>query len=92
MNHCGECYYWQSGTCLLDNNWVQSGQMPCRQFRKDKKKKHTLNNGIPECPDCGGKDMCDKHNVELLKYEAETARKEYEEAKKEYERKQNENL
>lgn len=90
MNHCGECYYWEltsnikepspSRKCTLDDSWgIHAGQMACRQFRKDKKKKrHTMNEGIPDCPDCGGKGMCDKHKLEYLQYEYEKAENAYE--------------
>lgn len=29
-----------------------------------------MNEGVPDCPDCGGKGMCDKHKLEYLQYEA----------------------
>ena len=43
-----------------------------------------MNKGIPDCPDCGGKGMCDEHKLEYLKWVYETARDEYEAALKEY--------
>lgn len=33
-----------------------------------------MNNGIPDCPDCGGKGMCDKHKLEYLYYEYDKTR------------------
>ncbi len=42
-----------------------------------------MNNGVPDCPDCGGKGMCIEHNCEYLKWVYETARDEYEAALKE---------
>ncbi len=43
-----------------------------------------MNNGIPDCPDCGGKGMCDKHKVEYLGWVCDTAINEYEAALKEW--------
>ena len=39
--------------------------------------RQTMDNGVPDCPECGGKGMCPKHLLELLKYEAQTAQNEY---------------
>lgn len=36
-----------------------------------------MNNGVPDCPDCGGKGMCEEHKIEYLKWVYETARDEY---------------
>ena len=36
-----------------------------------------MNNGVPDCPNCGGKGMCDEHKREYLKWVYETARDEY---------------
>ncbi len=36
-----------------------------------------MNKGIPDCPDCGGKGMCDEHKREYLKWVYEVARDEY---------------
>ncbi len=33
-----------------------------------------MNNGIPDCPDCGGKGMCDSHKLEYLYYEYDKTR------------------
>ncbi len=44
----------------------------------------SLDKGVPDCPDCGGKGMCLNHRVEYLKWIYETARDEYEAALKEY--------
>ena len=43
-----------------------------------------MNEGVPDCPDCGGKGMCDKHNVDYLEWVYNTAKNEYEAALKEY--------
>lgn len=37
-----------------------------------------MDKGIPDCPDCGGKGMCDKHKIEYLKWEFEKAQSAYE--------------
>ncbi len=29
-----------------------------------------MNNGVPDCPECGGKGMCDFHKIEYLQDEA----------------------
>lgn len=50
-----------------------------------------MNKGVPNCPDCGGKDMCDKHRLEYLKYCAETARNEYESEFKDQKTERNKN-
>jgi len=39
--------------------------------------KHGMNKGVPNCPECGGKGMCDNHKREYLKWVYETARDEY---------------
>ena len=39
--------------------------------------RHTMDNGVPDCPECGGKGMCDEHKREYLKWVYETARDEY---------------
>jgi len=44
----------------------------------------TMDNGVPDCPECGGKGMCIKHKTEYLRWVYETARDEYEAAMKEY--------
>lgn len=36
-----------------------------------------MNNGVPNCPECGGKGMCDKHNLEHLRWCAETAQNKF---------------
>ena len=36
-----------------------------------------MDKGVPNCPDCGGKGMCDEHKREYLKWVYETARDEY---------------
>lgn len=36
-----------------------------------------MDKGVPDCPDCGGKGMCDEHKREYLKWVYETARDEY---------------
>lgn len=53
-----------------------------------------MNEGIPDCPDCGGKGMCGKHKLEYLKYEYEKAENAYEDElfKQEQERERNEKL
>jgi len=43
-----------------------------------------MNTGVPECPECGGKGMCDLHKLEYLKWIHETARDEYYDAFVEY--------
>ena len=43
-----------------------------------------MNKGIPNCPDCGGKGMCDKHRLEYLEWVYNTAKDEFESALKEY--------
>lgn len=43
-----------------------------------------MDKGIPDCPDCGGKGMCDKHKREYLKWVYETARNEYYASLEEY--------
>ena len=43
-----------------------------------------MDNGIPNCPDCGGKGMCDKHRLEYLKWVYNTAKDEFKAALKEY--------
>lgn len=40
--------------------------------------KHSMDNGVPDCPECDGKGMCDKHKLEYLKYEADLAQIRYE--------------
>ena len=37
-----------------------------------------MDKGVPNCPDCGGKGMCDKHKIEYLKWEFEKAQGAYE--------------
>lgn len=34
-----------------------------------------MNKGIPDCLDCGGKGMCEKHKLEYLYYEYDKAHK-----------------
>jgi len=52
-----------------------------------------MDKGVPNCPDCGGKGMCDKHKLEYLRYEHERALAAYEDEIIKQERmKQNENL
>ena len=36
-----------------------------------------MDKGIPDCPDCGGKGMCDEHKCEYLEWVYNTAREEY---------------
>lgn len=36
-------------------------------------KRQSMDEGVPDCPDCGGKGMCDEHKLEYLQYEAITA-------------------
>jgi len=36
-----------------------------------------MDKGVPDCPDCGDKGMCDEHRREYLKWVYETAREEY---------------
>ena len=43
-----------------------------------------MDKGIPNCPDCGGKGMCDKHRLEYLEWVYETAHNEYNTALKEH--------
>lgn len=43
-----------------------------------------MNNGVPDCPECGGKGLCDKHNLEYLEWVYKTACNEYEAALREY--------
>lgn len=47
-----------------------------------------MNKGIPDCPDCGGKGMCDEHNLEYLKWEHEKALNAYEDEILKQERKE----
>ncbi|KKL03670.1 hypothetical protein LCGC14_2623770, partial [marine sediment metagenome] len=67
--------------------------------------RQTMDSGVPNCSDCGGKGMCDKHKVEYLEWAYNTARNEYLAAIREHraklikditemktERNQNENL
>ena len=62
---------------------------PCTP-EQQKGEKHTMNNGVPDCPECGGKGMCDEHKLEYLKYEADKAKREYEaELKNQTERNKN---
>lgn len=51
-----------------------------------------MNNGVPDCPDCGGKGMCDKHRVEYLKWVYNTAKDEFEAALNEYKAKLEERI
>ena len=51
-----------------------------------------MNNGVPDCPECGGKGMCEKHKCEYLEWIAKTALKEYEAALKEYKSKLEERI
>lgn len=46
--------------------------------------RQSMNNGVPDCPDCGGKGMCDKHRLEYLEWVYNTAKDEYEAALTEY--------
>ena len=34
-----------------------------------------MNKGVPDCPDCDGKGMCDEHKLEYLYYEYDKTRK-----------------
>lgn len=43
-----------------------------------------MDKGIPDCPDCGSKGMCDKHKVEYRAWVCDTAINEYEAALKEW--------
>jgi len=43
-----------------------------------------MDKGVPNCPDCGGKGLCDKHKVEYLEWVYKTAKDEFEAALKEY--------
>ena len=51
-----------------------------------------MNKGIPNCPDCGGKGMCDKHKVEYLEWVYKTARDEFEAALRGYKAKLEERI
>ena len=59
-----------------------------------------MDKGVPNCPDCGGKGMCDKHRLEYLEWVYNTTKDEFESALKDYktkleteiERNQNEKL
>lgn len=39
--------------------------------------RQSMDEGIPDCPDCDGKGMCDKHRCEYLEWVYNTARNEY---------------
>lgn len=43
----------------------------------EQQKGETMDKGVPDCPDCGGKGMCSKHKLEYLKWVAETAQQAY---------------
>ncbi len=46
-----------------------------------------MNKGVPDCPECGGKGMCDKHRLEYLEWVYNTAKNEYEAALTEHKEK-----
>lgn len=52
----------------------------------------TLDKGVPNCPDCGGKGMCDKHELEYLEWIYEVARDNYNFALNEYKAKLEERI
>ncbi len=39
-----------------------------------------MDKGVPDCPECGGKGMCDEHRLEYLQYEAIKAMTAYRDA------------
>lgn len=39
-----------------------------------------MDSGVPDCPDCGGKGLCEKHRLEYLEWVYNTAKNEYEAA------------
>jgi hypothetical protein len=43
-----------------------------------------MNEGVPDCPDCGGKGMCEMHKVEYLEWIYKVARDAFEDALKKY--------
>ena len=51
-----------------------------------------MDKGVPNCPDCGGKGMCDKHRLEYLEWVYKTARDEFKTALKEYKAKLEERI
>jgi hypothetical protein len=51
-----------------------------------------MNKGVPNCPACGGKGMCDKHRVEYLEWVYKTAGDEFEAALREYKAKLEERI
>ena len=51
-----------------------------------------MDKGVPDCPDCGGKGMCDEHRLEYLEWVYETAREEYLAAIREYKAKLEERI
>jgi hypothetical protein len=54
--------------------------------------RQTMDNGVPDCPECGGKGMCDKHKCEYLEWVYKTAYDEYRAALKEYKEKLEERI
>jgi len=46
--------------------------------------RQSMNEGVPDCLDCGGKGLCLKHKAEYLEWVYKTARDEFEVALKEY--------
>ena len=51
-----------------------------------------MDKGVPNCPDCGGKGMCDKHRLEYLEWVYKTARDEFEAALRGYKAKLEERI